>query len=279
MYPILIDFGRFKLHSYGLMLFLAFAVGIYIAYRRGRRAGLAEGLVLDISTAVIISGLIGARALYVLTHLNEFRGRWIDIISPIQSDGSIGYAGLVLLGGVLFALATSLFIAWLRDAPLLKLLDVFAPSIALGVGIGRIGCFLNGCCFGLPTKLPWGMVFPAGTPAGSVFPHQHIHPTQLYASIYGFALFAVLLLLERRYKKFEGYTFSLLLIGYGLLRFLNEMIRWYEPGFRVLEYHGRVFTLSQAISLALVLSGIVLYRYAGRLPSGGSGSPRPRSEE
>jgi len=262
LHPVLVDFGRFKLYSYGLALFAAFVIAMIVAVRREKKFGLPEGTALDFSMAIIISSLIGSRTLYVLTHLEEFRGHWLDIINPIQSDGTIGIAGMVLLGGVVLATATVLFMAWLRNLRILSILDMFAPTLALGIGIGRIGCFFNGCCFGTPTNLPWGMVFPPGSIAGSVFPGQHIHPTQLYAVLYGLLIFTGILIAERKHY-FPGFSTSLFLVFYGIFRTLNETIRWQESGLRLIQWNGGMLTISQAISIFLVIAVIILF-FRGR---------------
>ncbi len=255
MYPELLDLGKVQIHSYGLMMFLGIASGLWLAYRRGKQAGLGENVVIDLATWMIVMGLIGARTFYVVTHLDEFQGNWLGIINPVRPDGTLGLAGLVFLGSVVFAVATLIFIAWRRKLNLLVLMDVFAPALALGSVFGRIGCFLNGCCFGMPTDLPWGVEFPPGSYAGSVFHHVHVHPTQLYDSLYNLALVFGLLWAERRFRTFPGFTASLFLIGYGALRFLIEMIRYYESSMYVIE---GVLTVSQTISAVMVIAGIVL---------------------
>lgn len=222
-----------------------------------------ENTVIDFSTAIIISGLLGGRTLYVLTHLSEYRGRWLDIISPIQSDGTIGYAGLVLLGGVILAFITVTWLANRRNINLLTILDIFAPSLAIGIALGRVGCYLNGCCFGNPTDLPWGVTFPHGSSAGYIFPGIHIHPTQLYATLYNTALFFGLLWSEQRFKTFPGFTWSIFLVGYGVLRFLNELIRYQEMGLRLIRWDGGFITVSQTVSLIMVAGGIALFSGPG----------------
>ncbi len=276
MYPIIADLGRIKLYSYGLTLFVAFILGIWIANKRGKSAGLADGVVLDFSTAIILSGILGARILYVLTHLEDFRGRWLDVVNPIQSDGSIGIAGLVLLGGVVAAAATLVFMTWLKDVSVLKILDVFAPSLALGIAIGRIGCYFNGCCFGVPTDLPWAVIFPQSCPAGSIFPHDAIHPTQIYAVIYGTILYFTMLWAEKKFKTGDGFTFGIFMIGYGILRFSNETLRWHESGLRAMEWQGGMLTFSQLISITMVLAGLGLISYVVKRVAGTTKS-HPRS--
>ncbi len=247
------------------MMFIAFVVGIWIAHRRGVKRGLGENTIVDFSTAIIISGLLGSRVLYVFTHLSEYRGHWLDIVSPIQSDGTIGYAGLVLLGGVILSFITVVVFARIRKLNLLTILDVFAPSLAIGIAIGRIGCYLNGCCFGNPTDLPWGVVFPHGSLAGYIYPGLHIHPTQLYATLYNTALFFGLLWAEERFRTFPGFTWSLFMIGYGILRFLNELLRYQEPGLRLIHWNTGFITVSQTVSIVMVLAGVALLLLTRRI--------------
>jgi phosphatidylglycerol:prolipoprotein diacylglycerol transferase len=273
VHPVLIDLGRFQLRSYGLMMFIAFVVGIWIAHRRGVKRGLGENTIIDFSTAIIISGLVGSRTLYVLTHLSEYRGHMWDIISPVQSDGTIGYAGLVLLGGVILAFITVVLFARIRKVNLLTILDVFAPSLAIGIALGRIGCYFNGCCFGTPTDLPWGVVFPQGSLAGYIYPGIHIHPTQLYATLYNTALFFGLLWAEERFRTFPGFTWSLFMIGYGILRFANELLRFQESGLRLIRWNSGFITVSQTVSIVMVLAGVALFVATRRkylLPAAGN---------
>ncbi len=263
MFPVIIELGRYQLRSYSLTLLIAFVLGVYIAYRRGKKIGLPENTVIDYSMAIVLSGLIGSRILYVFTHIEEFRGRWLDTINPFGGE-NIGLSGLVFLGGLLCTLAVMSVMAWRRRESLLMLFDLFAPSLALGAGIGRIGCFLNGCCFGHPTDLPWGIVFPAGCLAAWVYPGEHIQPTQLYEVIYNFALFGMLFWAEGRYKRFHGFTSAIFFVVYGIFRLLNETLRWYEQSMHFIEYDGRFITLSQLISLSMIIGGIIYYMYARR---------------
>jgi phosphatidylglycerol:prolipoprotein diacylglycerol transferase len=266
MHPILLDLGRFKLHSYGLMVFLAFAFGVWLAVRRGRKIGITDEKVLDMSVWVLVSAIVGARVAYVMFHLDEFRGRWLDVINPFQSDGTIGIGGLVVLGGVVL---TVLVMGWYfrkHGLPVLKMLDMFIPPLAFGIAIGRIGCFLNGCCFGMPTDSPLGVVFPACSGAGQMFPGQHIHPTQVYEFIYA-AMIGIVLLLRSPRKRFEGELFYLFLLLYGPFRFFNETLRYYRSGMIIFESGDFSFTVSMFISLAMVIGGVVMlirgYKQAG----------------
>lgn len=244
----------------------------------------------------MISSLLGARLTYFVFHIDEFREpstiewvepapdtddadnvaspemravpgsiRWLDIINPFQSDGTIGIAGLVFLGGVVFAIPTAWFILRRKKIPFYRIIDVMVPSLALGIGIARIGCFLNGCCYGLPTDLPWGVVFPGHCAAGSTFPDTHIHPTQVYAMLYCFAIAGFLLIWTKR-RKFEGELFAIFLILYGIARGLNESIRFYRSGMILVQTDFISLTISMVLSIIMVLSGIaILIKGFGRV--------------
>ena len=257
MYPILIKYGRFELHSYGLLLAVAFISGIYLAFYRARKRGIYSNHVMNSALIIMICAITGSRFLYVITHLNEFRGHWLDTINPIQSSGTIGIGGLSIAGGVLFSLIALILYCLLKKISILRLCDVFAPSFTLGLGIGRIGCFLNGCCFGKPCGLPWCLTFPGNSPAGSIFPNTPIHPTQLYTSLYGLIIFVMILLLDRR-KRPDGFLVSIFLMLYSLCRFAVDYVRYYEPSVQF-TLLGSVFTINQIIVFLLFLSGTYLF--------------------
>ncbi|MDK9701042.1 MAG: prolipoprotein diacylglyceryl transferase [bacterium] len=259
MHSELFRIGPFALHSYGLMVFLGFAFGIWLSARRADNRGFSREIVYDASLWILISSLLGARFLYIVTHLDDFRGRWLDTISPIQSDGTIGIAGLVLLGGVIFAIAALILYSRLKKIPLFTLTDILVPGLAVGEFFGRIGCFLNGCCFGLPSHLPWAVVFPSTCPAGAQFPDTPVQPTQLYMSLAALLTVFVLLYAERWLKK-PGQLFGLYLTIYGPVRILIESIRWYESSMKPFSDLGSAVTVSQMLSVGIFLGGLYLLR-------------------
>ncbi len=215
-------------------------------------------LVMDLVVWILISSLIGARFTYVVFHLDEFKGRWLDTISPIQSDGTVGIAGLVVIGGIVFAVLVSIWYLGRKNIPYFKMMDIMVPSLAFGIGFGRVGCYFNGCCFGHPTESVLGVIFPATCLAGSVFPDQDIHPTQLYALGYSFVI-GILLLLRTSSRRFTGELFSLFFIFYGIARFTNETFRYYREGMILLKIGNLSFTLSMLLSIIMVTLGTMLY--------------------
>jgi phosphatidylglycerol:prolipoprotein diacylglycerol transferase len=255
MHPILVKLGRLEIFSYGVMLALSFLIGIFWAMRRAEKRGLDKNLIMDLSVMIAISAIIGSRFLYVVTHLDEFKGRWLDTINPLQSTGEIGIAGLTMLGGVVLAIAVVVVFAKKKKMNLLVLCDVLAPMFALGIFLTRIGCFLNGCCFGKPCNLPWGMIFPLVSPAGSIFQGVRIHPTQLYSSFAGLVLTMTLIWLDRK-PRFDGFITALFFIAYGAGRFLVDFLRYYETPAQ--------FNVNQVISFLMFAAGIMLWIWAGR---------------
>jgi phosphatidylglycerol:prolipoprotein diacylglycerol transferase len=200
------------------MVALGFLCAIMISARFFQREGLPDSLVPDLALLIIISSIVGARLLYVIGQFSYYLTNPVEIIM-------IQKGGLVFLGGFLLSLVTSFFFLRSKKVSFLKVFDAIIPGSALGYAIGRLGCWLNGCCFGKETHLPWGVTFPHESLAGSYCPGQALHPTQLYASGAMLIAFFLLLLLYRQ-KRFDGQIFCSGLILYSLYRFLNEFFRF-----------------------------------------------------
>ena len=256
MYPELFRIGPFPIRAYGLALAISFLVGALYIKRVVERDGKSFDPYLAIATYMIFGGVIGARLFYVLFHLEEFAGHWTAMFNPFHGD-QFGIAGLNLYGGILVAIAFTVIYCWRHRMSLLETFDYFAPTLGLGLAVTRIGCFLNGCCFGLPTTLPWGIKFPVGSIPDSIFPGLHLHPTQLYSSLYGLSLFVLLNWLMKR-KAFTGQLVAVLFMSEATFRFLIEDVRYYEPDM-VFHLGTSTVTYNQAIALVLFLAGIGLY--------------------
>lgn len=245
MFPVILRFGSFQLYSYGLMLFISFLAGIWLVERRAKRFGVEPKTITDLALWILVAVVVGSRLFYVGFHWDEFKDDLIGIIAFWRG----GLAGLMFYGGFLGALIAGLIFARVRKLPVIKLLDAVAPAIVLGEGFTRIGCFLNGCCFGKPHTGFCAMEFPLHSPAGATFPHQAIHPTQLYSSAAGFLLFGIALLIERRRLK-DGVLFAIILILYSLFRFGIDFVRYYEDAAN--------FWGNQVVALGLTAIGVVL---------------------
>ncbi len=219
MFPTLVKIGPIGLHSYGLMLALAFILGIWMVQRGAAQLGIPGEKVADLGLLILAAAVAGSRLFYVATHWPEYSSRPLTALAVW--DG-----GLTFYGGVLAALPLSYIYARAKKIPFWALADLAAPAFALGLGLGRIGCFLSGCCFGKPSDLPWAVRFPPHSFAGYVFDCP-IHPTQLYESVFGFACFGLLLFLSRR-RHFTGSLICLFIGLYGAWRLVVDFWRYYE---------------------------------------------------
>jgi len=233
------------------MIALSFAVGILLALRRGRRRGFDPTAIADLSIVILIASIVGARLLYILPYWDEFAAHPARIFA-------VWRGGLTMYGGLVAAVAASAVFLVKKRMPFWDVSDVVAPSIALGLALTRIGCFLNGCCFGLPTTVPWGVRFPPHSMAGSEFYGIHLHPTQLYDSLVGFVLLGILLVTERLGRLRNGRLFLLFVGLYGVSRFFMDQVRFYESA-STLDVGPWVLTWNQVLSIGLLLGAAVLF--------------------
>jgi phosphatidylglycerol:prolipoprotein diacylglycerol transferase len=250
VHPELIHWGLLHIRSYGLMLAIAFLAGTWIALVEARRRGLDEDRLVTVILATLVASILGARALYVLEHLSEFRREWGSVLALWQG-------GLTLYGGVILGTMVGLATARRLGMPMWTVADALTPSFAIGTAFGRVGCFLNGCCYGRPTRLPWGVVFPPDSFAGLEFGNAPVHPSQLYFALAGLLLFALSWSLRRRFRV-PGTLFWSFMIAFSLLRILLDFTRAYEPGAQALSVGGVEITESQVTSLALALFGALM---------------------
>ena len=227
------------------MLALGFYAGFWTAGRRCRRDGLTPEKLMDLGPWLIIGGLLGARALYVVTYWRE---SFAD--QPFSEIFMIQHGGLVFYGGFLGSLLGCGLYTWLKKLPLWKIADALAPSIALGYVFGRIGCLLNGCCYGRSCELPWAIHFPVGHETYS----QGVHPTQIYDSLLNLGLYVVLAWRYRR-KKFDGQIFALYLMCYAVTRSIVEAFR---GDYNEAHQHGGL-TPAHLVSIGIFAAGAVLH--------------------
>ena len=250
MHPELFHFGVIHIRSYGLMLAVAFLAGTWLALVEARRRGLDEDRVVTVILATLVASILGARALYVLEHVNEFRREWGSVLALWQG-------GLTLYGGVVLGTMVGLATARRLGLPMWSTADALTPSFAIGSMFGRVGCFLNGCCYGHPTRLPWGVVFPPDSFAGLEFGNAPVHPSQLYFALAGLLLFGLTWSQRRRFEV-PGTLFWTFIILFALIRIPLDFTRAYEPSAQALRLGGLEWTESQVTSLALALFGALM---------------------
>ena len=253
MQPDAFKIGSLAVHWYGVLVALGFIAGLWTAGRRAKLIDIEPAKVHDIGPWLILGGVGGGRVLYVISYWHEKFSTepWWEVFA-------IWRGGLVFYGGLIGATLAGMCYVWLKKLPLWKMADILAPSIALGYAFGRIGCLMNGCCYGRACSLPWAIHFPSamGTD-GVLHPHPSggigVHPTEIYDSLLNFGFYAVLAWLFRR-RKFDGEIFAIYLIGYAIIRSFVEYFRGDYP----VHYLGGWATPAQVISLIIVTSGLLL---------------------
>lgn len=239
---------------YGLFVAAGFWLGAWTSARRAPRAGVSADTVWDLLWVLIVGGIVGARLLYVLTYWErDFQNQpWSEIFM-------VHHGGLVFHGGFLVATAAGfVWCAW-KKAPGWTLADILAPGLALGHALGRIGCLLNGCCFGRRCEMPWAWRYPSAHETHGM----PVHPTQLYEAALCLALAGGLAWGFGR-RRFEGQIFALYLVAYGILRGVVELYRGDYPASALTL---GVFTPAHWVSVGLLIMGIILYavrRRSGR---------------
>ena len=239
MHPEIISFGPFAIRAYGLMLAIGFLAGIFLAARRAEKYGENPDHVYNLAVWIIVSSLVGARLYYVMAHYTEFRApegvtglsrvffEFRNTFWPVDAAGNVGLSGLILYGGLILATITTVGYLRINKLSAPRFMDIIAPSLGIGEFFTRIGCFLNGCCYGTPTDHVCGVVFPPESAAGYFYPETPLHPSQLYNSAAGLAIFGALLFLER-YKRFDGFLALWYFIFYSAGRFTIDFSRFYE---------------------------------------------------
>jgi phosphatidylglycerol---prolipoprotein diacylglyceryl transferase len=226
MFPKIIEIGDFFLPTYGLLVALAFLAGLWIAGRLAKRAGLNPDRVMNLGIYCALAALVGAKLLLVIEDFSYYWNNPGDLFSMATLQ-----AGGVFYGGLIAALLTAFLYMRRHALPGLLTADVFAPGIALGHSIGRVGCFAAGCCWGSECDRFWAVTFTnpeahrlVGVPLG-----VPLHPTQLYEAFAELAIFFFLYWLFHRPHR-SGQIIGLYLILYSSARFAIEFVRAHEPG-------------------------------------------------
>ncbi len=261
MHQIAFHLGSLEVHWYGIMVALGYLASVLAMLWTKRYAKLTTDQVFDFSMITIVAGIAGARIFYVLQfwHRDGFADNPLSIVR-------IDKGGLVFYGGFICALIGIWLYCRMKKFAPMKIMDMMVPGLAVGHAFGRIGCFLQGCCFGRPCGVPWAVEFPHGAPAAMRYPDPDsaqgcslpVHPTQLYECVANFAIFGILMALGGRLK--PGCLSALYLLLYGVMRFTVECFRGDHT-----DHVLGVLTPSQAISVFLIIPlGLILFVWLWR---------------
>ncbi len=292
--------GPLNFPAYFTMLTLSFVIGIWATSREAPKLGLDKDRIIDLNLWIVVWAIIGARFMHVLAdgHLMDYVNLCFDPtqvkavdakVAVCHSTAECGYeyvcnlanntchppqdclaaikvwrGGLAFYGGFVFASVFGLWYARKHKLGMWKVADLIAPWIAFGLTLTRVGCYLNGCCFGKVTQSVWGVVFPWGSAItehqrehGLIGPYENplpVHPTQIYQAILNLLTFGVLYFWIRRRKRFDGQVFAWLLILKGVFRSLIEIWRDDDRG----VFFGGTLSTSQLLSVPLVALGVYL---------------------
>lgn len=244
MHPVAFACGPIEVLSFSVMFLVALAGSALILAWLLPARGIPSRAWLPLVGLAAVGGVIGARLAYVVAHLEVFSARPLDVVR-LDQGGLVFYGGLA--GGALAVLAY----ARLRRIDLPALGDTASVALPLGAAIGRVGCFLNGCCRGVATDAAWGVRFPGAVEA--------VHPAQLYDAAYNLALFALMMLLFVRRTFPAGAQMWLFLAAYAVARFVVE-------SFRIQS--GDIFGLSGAQAISAVVAPVALAAFAMRVRGG-----------
>ena len=247
MFPELIRIGSFAIPTYGVLVAIGLVVGLMVASRLGRREGLDQDSVFNLGVYLALAGILGSKLALIIqdsAYYLQNPGRLFSI-ATLQSGG-------IFYGGLILAILTAIWYTRRCHMPFLKVGDAFAPGVAIGHSIGRLGCFATGCCWGEPTSLPWGVTFtdPHASESVGVPLNVALHPTQLYEAAAELAIF-LFLYSQFRKKQFDGQILGWYLFLYSIARFVIEIFRSHAVD-AVLWQGG----LSAAQGISIVLFGI-----------------------
>ena len=247
MLPYLIKIGSFSVPTYGVLVALAFLSALALATRFARQRGMDSEKIVNLGVYCALVGMLGAKLLMIALD-PDFRAHPAEIFSlaTLQSAG-------IFYGGFILAVVFAWFYIRAQHMPVLQTCDVFAPGLAIGHGIGRLGCFAAGCCWGKPTHLPWAVTFRSPDTTTGVPLNIPLHPTQLYEA-FGEGIICLILLAVMKRAHKDGAIIGLYLVLYGILRFGVEYLRMHDSSNPL----GGPFTLEQWISLIAVAGGVWL---------------------
>jgi phosphatidylglycerol---prolipoprotein diacylglyceryl transferase len=262
--PRFVTKAELDVYGYGMMLVVAVFASGKVASTMGKKIGVDPQFTWDLTVKLILAGVVGARLFYLIQYhervFKDCRGLGDMFAAAVRlPDG-----GLVLYGGLIFAALTGVWMCYRNNIPRIKYVDALVPAVFVGIACGRIGCFLNGCCYGDPCELPWAVTFPQGSVPWSALAGQgfiaktateslSLHPTQIYSSLNALIL-AWLTASYYKHRSGDGAVIALGLMTYSISRTCIEILRGDELG-----QFGTGFTISQWISFGVFLLGAAFF--------------------
>ena len=257
MHPIFLEIGSFSIRWFGVMMAIGFLIAFLNLRYQAKYCKIDQQIVSDMLIWILVGGIVGARIAYIIANWStEFSAHPISMFF-VHKGGLIYYGGLI--GGII----SSFIYVRLKKQPALPIADIAATSIPIGQAFGRIGCFMNGCCYGKVTKSAIGVEYPVNSSPWIEQVNEHLvlsnskcslsmHPVQLYESFFSIIVFLCLWLILRK-QKFSGVTASCYLMFYGLLRFIMESFRG-DPRQQV-----TFVNTAQLISLVMIGLGVAVF--------------------
>ena len=298
MMPILfhVPFIHTAIYSYGLMMVIGFLLGIQLAKYLAKRCGIDPELFVNVGLIALVAGVVGARASHVLENIHQYTDPTRSVGANLWDAINIRSGGLTYYGGFLLAFPSLVIYAIKKKVSIRLGMDIVAPALMLGLGFGRIGCFLNGCCYGATCELPWAVSYPydsipyveqvdrgqlaappelieyerlmkpaelkAQPSLAEIARHEHslaVHPSQLYSTLTAF-LICAMLLAYWTIPHATGRVFALMLVVEGITRYLLELLRIEPP---VTHLGGYGLSLSMLLGIGFVVLGAILWMYFG----------------
>ena len=243
MFPDLFSIGPLTIHTYGLFVALGFVAGIAVTIWLGKSHGMTPQQIMDMGFIIILSGIIGSRLAYILMNFSFYKGNPVEMIR-------LWNGGLVFSGGLIAVVFAMIWYARHHGLNILEIGDLWSPAAAIGQSLGRVGCFMAGCCYGRPTDIPWSVTFT--NPKSLALLNIPIHPAQLYSSLLNLIIFIALLILTFK-KTFKGQVFLWFLILHSTARLLLERFRGDDRGFIL----GTNWTTTQLMASLILLASVV----------------------
>ncbi len=254
--PVLFQIGSFQLRWYSLMYLVAFGLTYFLVVRRIRQEKFpyTPETIQDLFIWIVLGLILGGRLGYVLFYnLDYYSHHLLEIFLPFEFSGGVrfvGISGMSFHGGLVGVLLAAIWFCRRNGIAFWNMVDLICPAVPLGYTFGRLGNFLNGELWGRATTMPWGMYFPLD-PTG-----QLRHPSQLYEALFeGIVLFAILWVIRRK-SPFDGFLFSLYLIGYGLIRFVIEFFREPDAQLGLLLFS---LSMGQILCLLMIGAGLAVF--------------------